>query len=268
MRKARRSVDRNHLRELPRNTVLYIEMMMPFAKHYSKTVQGEISKYGKLLQDPAGAKKDGEDELVAKIHVYLYDVVESMIDDGAKARKEKRTIAHILAHKVGLQNAAAYAEYARDAFSILDCEAMSKLMEGFGPVGDPDGDENTQPKAWGYRTISFGWLVGLVGEKIALQYGNVTLPEHPKTPSPFPTVQRICLAGFGACTETRWCLRSNVFGIPVGEVSRLASVGREREAILMKFREMPTMVRFAPPRAGPNAKRAVTQFKGTQSADE
>ncbi|KAI8813276.1 beta-lactamase/transpeptidase-like protein [Cladochytrium replicatum] len=345
------------------SNVSYIELMVPFAKHYLKTVQGETSKYGKLLHDSTGATKEGEDEQVAKVRDDLHDMVKSMIDNGdilglqvsvirsgkplldftagmlgtydprpvesntifpvfsagkpvaasalhwlindirtrfpkdrhihyddavikywpeyaarvkgqAKAWKEKTTITHVLAHKAGLQNAA-NAEYARDAFSIVDWEAMRKLMEDFEPAGDPDGDENTVPKAWGYHTLSFGWLVGCLAEKIALQYGYITVPETPKTPSPFPNVRKQPFNGFVQLVTERVLKPLGIsdemfFGVPVGEESRLASVTwdvSELKAILMKFREMPAMARFAP-QGGANAKGVMTQFKGTQSADE
>ncbi|TPX36505.1 hypothetical protein SmJEL517_g01339 [Synchytrium microbalum] len=103
----------------------------------------------------------------------------SRIENEAKrAAKERTTIAHLLSHRAGLEDAG-NAIQESDPFKMTSWETMLESMELSEPAdGQPGGKSS-------YHFLSFGWLVGGVCEKVL-----EALPESTKLPKTFKDLVR------------------------------------------------------------------------------
>ena len=79
----------------------------------------------------------------------------SKIEDPVKREvKQRTTVAHLLSHRAGLENAGNAIQEA-DPFTICKWESMLEDMENAIPESEPG--TNTA-----YHFLSFGWLVGRI----------------------------------------------------------------------------------------------------------
>ncbi|RKO83095.1 beta-lactamase-domain-containing protein, partial [Blyttiomyces helicus] len=118
-------------------------------------------------------------------------------DPERRSAKDRITVAHLLTHTAGLQDAGSET-LETDPHKIAEWDHMLGMMETAVPVGEPGAPANVA-----YHFLSFGWLVGGVVEKA--------------TGRPFKDIVRDLLdaSGVGAL---------GFVGIPPGIESRLASV--------------------------------------------
>lgn len=132
------------------------------------------------------------EDLVIK---YWPDFASRISDVEGRKRKELITVAHVLSHRSGLHGAGNEL-LGSDPFAIADWDRMLTVMEDAIPSVEP-GSETV------YHSLSFGWLVGGLAEKVSGRKFSDMLDEMFKA-------MEITGQGY--------------IGIPIGVETRLAAV--------------------------------------------
>ena len=129
------------------------------------------------------------------VHKHWPDFVNKVTDDESRERKKRVLVSHVLSHQAGLHEAGGHL-LQEEPYAIADWNKMMGVMEEAVPTLEPG-------EATIYHSLSYGWLVGGLIEKVSGQaFSEVFLK----------------------CREDMRFESQGYIGVPVGIEPRLATV--------------------------------------------